>query len=96
MSLPGGLFILKKMKKKEKILHRVVTFLDREELDFLDNLTKDIFFSRGIKIPRATLLKELIDLFLPFNSPESGGNQNYENLLSLIEKRIERSKDAEN
>lgn len=73
-------------EKKEKILHRVVTFLDREELDFLDNLGKDILFSIGIKIPRSTLLKNLIDLFL---EPTSNQIKCYEDLLNLL---IEKNK----
>ncbi|HDZ77417.1 MAG TPA: hypothetical protein ENH41_04985 [Candidatus Omnitrophica bacterium] len=48
------------MKKKDK-LYRVVTFLDREELDFVDGLVKDIYFEYGIKIPRAKLLEEIVE-----------------------------------
>jgi len=67
------------MKEKE-ILHRVVTFLNREELDCLDNISKDILFSEGIKIPRSLLLKEIIDIFLlSKDSPES-----YEKLIKNI------------
>ena len=68
------------MMKKKEILHRVVTFLDREELDCLDNISKDILFSEGIKIPRSLLLKEIIDIFLlSKDSPES-----YEKLVKNI------------
>ena len=48
------------MEKKDK-LYRVVTFLDREELDFVDGLVKDIYFEYGIKIPRAKLLEEIVE-----------------------------------
>ena len=66
--------------KKKGILHRVVTFLNREELDCLDNISKDILFSEGIKIPRSLLLKEIIDVFLlSKDSPES-----YEKLVKNI------------
>ena len=41
---------------------RVVTFLKREELDFLDALSKDIYFSNGINIPRTKLIEEIIDV----------------------------------
>ncbi len=68
------------MMKKKGILHRVVTFLNREELDCLDNISKDILFSEGIKIPRSLLLKEIIDVFLlSKDSPES-----YEKLVKNI------------
>jgi hypothetical protein len=43
--------------------YRVVTFLKREELDFLDLLEKDIYFTQGIHIPRAKLIEEIIEAF---------------------------------
>ena len=43
--------------------YKVVTFLNREELDFVDNLTKDLYFGYGIKIPRAKLVEEIIQAF---------------------------------
>jgi len=49
------------MEDKE-ILFKVVTFINRDELDFLDQISKDIYFSTGKKVPRADLLKEIIHL----------------------------------
>ena len=49
--------------KKKKRRYRVVTFLSREELDFLDEVTKDIYFSKGVNIPRTKLIEELIEAF---------------------------------
>ncbi|MEM7816904.1 MAG: hypothetical protein QXZ20_03250 [Candidatus Aenigmatarchaeota archaeon] len=49
----------KEMKPKFK----VVSFLKREELDFLDNLAKDIYFSSGLNIPRTKLIEEIIEAF---------------------------------
>jgi len=57
--LKGGVAVV----KEEKRQFRVVTFLTREELDFLDEITKDIFFSKGINIPRTKLIEELINAF---------------------------------
>lgn len=71
---------------KETILHRVVTFLDRKELDFLDNISKDILFSKGIKIPRSTILKNIIDIFLISQDQEA---KSYEDLIRLIIEKIE-------
>ena len=51
-----------KMTEKER-LYRVVTFLNREELDYLDELNKDIFFQKGINIPRTKLIEEIIEAF---------------------------------
>lgn len=51
------------MREEKKNQYRVITFLNREELDFLDELEKDIFFSHGIHIPRVKLIEEIIDAF---------------------------------
>jgi hypothetical protein len=40
---------------------RVVTFLNRDEVDFLDKLGKDALFSCGSKLSRAKLIAWLID-----------------------------------
>ena len=40
---------------------RVVTFLNREEVDFLDKLGKDSLFSTGTKLSRAKLISWLVD-----------------------------------
>ena len=42
-------------------MQRVVTFLNREEVDFLDKLGKDALFSTGLKLSRARLIAWLID-----------------------------------
>ncbi|MFA5362136.1 MAG: hypothetical protein WC335_02670 [Candidatus Omnitrophota bacterium] len=40
---------------------RVVTFLDREEVDFLDKVGKDALFSTGLKLSRAKLISWIVD-----------------------------------
>ena len=50
------------MEKKER-QYRVVTFLKRDELDYLDDLAKDMYFKYGINIPRTKLIEEIIDAF---------------------------------
>ena len=40
---------------------RVVTFLNREEVDFLDKLGKDALFTTGTKLSRARLIAWLVD-----------------------------------
>ena len=52
------------MRKNEaKHYYRVVSFLKRDELDFLDELAKDIYFSHGLNIPRTRLIEEIIESF---------------------------------
>jgi len=41
---------------------RVVTFLDREQLDYLDKLGKDACFEHGHKLSRVKILAALVDL----------------------------------
>jgi hypothetical protein len=50
-------------QQKEKILatHRVITMLDRQEIDFLDKLGKDAMFTTGHKLSHNEILKGLID-----------------------------------
>jgi hypothetical protein len=38
-----------------------VTFLNRDEVDFLDKFGKDALFSTGLKVSRAKLISWLID-----------------------------------
>lgn len=57
------------MKMKEKT-YRVITFLKRQELDFLDELEKDIYFTHGIHIPRGKLVEEIIEAFKGKESKE--------------------------
>jgi len=42
--------------------HKVVTFLDREEVEFLDKLKNDALFSTGHKLSYNDILKGLVDL----------------------------------
>jgi len=43
------------------IKHRVITLLNREEMDFLDKLGKDALFSTGRKLSYNEILRGLID-----------------------------------
>jgi len=48
---------------KDKLTtHRVVTFLTREELEFLDKLEKDMMFSTGTYISRAKIIEDIVEL----------------------------------
>ena len=60
-----------KNKENKNLNYRVVTFLEREELDFLDDLEKDIYFSHGIHIPRSKLIEEIIEAFKDKESKET-------------------------
>ncbi len=55
-----------------KQVHRVVTFLDREQVDYLDKLGKDALFSTGVKFPRTRVISSLIDLLRRANVSGDG------------------------
>jgi hypothetical protein len=46
---------------------RVVTFLNRDEVDFLDKLGKDALFTSGSKLSRAKLIAWLVDFLKGLN-----------------------------
>lgn len=48
-------------------LKRVVTFLNRGEIDFLDKLGKDALFSTGLKLSRAKIISWLVDFMQKLN-----------------------------
>ncbi len=55
-----------------KQVHRVVTFLDRNQVDYLDKLGKDALFSTGVKFPRTRVISVLIDLLRKLNLSGEG------------------------
>jgi len=55
-----------------KQVHRVVTFLDRQQVDYLDKLGKDALFSTGVKFPRTRVISTLIDLLRKVNVSGEG------------------------
>ncbi len=61
----GGVFYYKGVKMvqiKDKI--RTVTFLTREQIDYLDKLGKDALFYQGHKISRSQILAELVNFLI--------------------------------
>ena len=45
---------------KKRILFKVVSFINREELDFLDKIIKDLYFATGSKVARSHVIKEIV------------------------------------
>jgi hypothetical protein len=72
---------------------RVVTFLNRDEVDFLDKMGKDALFSSGTKLSRAKLIAWLIDILKGLNI--SGDNirseKDLETKIMEMIKQIENS-----
>ena len=50
------------MRKRDIPTHRVVTFLGRGELEFLDKLEKDAIFSTGKSLSRSQIIQDMAEL----------------------------------
>lgn len=52
---------MKKNNDERQLLSRVITFLSREELDFIDKVSKDSLFTTGTKLPRAKVIEAMVE-----------------------------------
>jgi len=58
--------------------HRVVTFLNRQELEFLDKMERDMMFSGSARISRSKILEDLVDVLSRTQISASGIKDNQE------------------
>jgi hypothetical protein len=77
-----------------KQMHRVVTFLDRAQVDFLDKLGKDALFSTGMKFPRTRIISALIDLIRKLNLSGEGLRSEQDLEERLVQKLTSGSSEA--
>ena len=79
--------------KKDVKNQRVVTFLNRDEVDFLDKLGKDALFSSGTKLSRAKLIAWLIDILkgLNISGNDLKSEKDLENKIMEVIKEIDNS-----
>ncbi len=81
------------MTKKEKMLkQKVVAFVNREEMDFLDRLGKDAWFSTGMKLSRTQIIEALVNLMMEMGV-KGDGISSKEELKKHILKAIEKFED---
>ena len=68
---------------------RVVTFLNREEVDFLDKLGKDALFSTGAKLSRSKLIAWLVNFteHLRINGENIKSEMDFENRIRGVLQR---------
>ena len=69
-----------------KQVHRVVTFLDRSQVDYLDKMGKDALFSTGVKFPRTRIISALIDLLRKLNVSGEGLRNDLDMEQRLLQK----------
>jgi len=54
--------MIKKANNPNGNAHRVITFLTREEVDFLDKVGKDALFSAGAKLSRSKIISAIVNV----------------------------------
>lgn len=64
---------------------RVVTFLTREELDFLDRMEKDMLFSNCKHVSRSKILEDMAELLAKTQMSAIGVKNNQELMQRMIE-----------
>ena len=64
--------MIKRPSSPEGNAHRVITFLTREELDFLDKLGKDALFSVGVKLSRSKIISAVVNVIRKLNIDACG------------------------
>ena len=52
--------------------HRVIASLNREQVDFLDKISKDALFSSGVKLSRTQILSAIINVLRRVNVTGDG------------------------
>ena len=71
--------------KDKLITHRVVTFLTREELEFLDKLERDMIFSTGTHIPRSRIIEDLVAILRQTHMDAAGIKDNQQLEQKIID-----------
>ena len=71
--------------KDKLITHRVVTFLTREELEFLDKLERDMMFSTGTHIPRSKIIEDMVEILRQTQMNANGIKDNQQLEQKMIE-----------
>jgi enoyl reductase-like protein len=79
------------MKKElHEVKHKVITFLDRKEVEFLDKLKNDALFTTGHKLSYNDILKGLVDLAIDAHFSA----ENVDSIEKLEEKMLEKIKET--
>lgn len=69
--------------------HRVIASLNREQVDFLDKIGKDAWFSSGVKLSRTQILAAMVNVLRRLNPTGEGvqsSNQFEQRIVEAIAK----------
>ena len=56
-----------KINKAVKHVGKVVAYLSREQVDFIDKIGKDALFSTGKKLSRSSIIQTMVEAFRKLN-----------------------------
>lgn len=79
--------MLKNPQDNPEIQQRVIVFLNRDQVDFLDKLGKDTLFSGKKKLPRTKILSGLVNLLMDLDI-NAKGISSLEELKARIKEKI--------
>ncbi len=77
--------MIKKLNNSNGNSHRVITFLTRDELDFLDKIGKDALFSAGAKLSRSKIISAIVNVIRKLDINGSGLSSKEELEVRIIE-----------
>lgn len=75
-------------EQRRQLQQRVIAFLNRQQVDFIDKIGKDALFSKGSKLSRSKIISSLVDLIIELDINGEG--------LSSLEELKQRIKEKFN
>jgi len=60
------------LPENHRLAHRVIASLNREQVDYLDQLGKDAQFSSGVKLTRTQILSAMVNVLRRLNLTGNG------------------------
>ena len=77
----------KNKNQEQRLYQRVIAFLNRQQIDFIDRIGKDVFFSCGWKLSRSKIIFVLVDLIMELDI-DAAGISSLEELKQRIREKI--------
>ena len=71
------------ISRKAKRVGRIIAFLAREQMDFIDKISKDALFTTGKKLSRSEIIQAVVDAARKLNLTGKGVNS-----VDELERRI--------
>jgi len=81
---------------KHSLEHRVIALLGREQVDYLDKLSKDALFSTGTKLSRTKIISAMLDAIRQLHVTASGvktSEQFEKKILEAMQEEVRKSEE---